>query len=163
MARWRAKVFVNSMVGEIPVEVDASSYNGAKQLITQIYNPQTIYNLNRIGESGSSNSSSDDGESSAAGAGALIVLFFLLWLFAQFTPFILMSIGGVLGGKAVQLCIGKSIDEICDAHDSRAASSIVIAALVLGGIGFYCGDKIKKDYFTEQPKPSQIKNYDKSN
>lgn len=163
MARWRAEVFVNSKVGQIPVEVDAGSFEGARQLIQHIYSPQAIYNLSQIGETRYNGDSSSDGGGSAAGLGAMITVGFLLWLFAQYTPFVLMFLGGILGGKTTQLLIGKNIDEICDDDDWKSALSILLVGLIVGGTGFYFGDRIHKEHFAEQPKPAQIRNHDKTN
>jgi len=61
MATWRAEVFVNSSVGRINTEVEASTFQGAKE---QIYakhgDVQQIVNLREVRSSRSSTSDSGD-------------------------------------------------------------------------------------------------------
>lgn len=65
MARWTAQVFVDSNVGQITAEVEASTPQGAEQQINRIYGPvQQIVNLRQ------SNSRSFGGGGSAPSGGS---------------------------------------------------------------------------------------------
>ena len=80
--RWVGKAFINSEVGEVVVEVYASTYPGALQQVRAKYGDyQQIYNLNSVSSRGSSSSS-------AGGSGCLA----LLGLAA------LIIVGGLAGG-----------------------------------------------------------------
>ena len=61
MATWRAEVFVNSRVGRINTEVEAATFQGAKE---QIYakhgDVQQIVNLRQVSSGGSSFTSDGD-------------------------------------------------------------------------------------------------------
>lgn len=61
MATWRAEVFVNSRVGKINTEVEAATFQGAKE---QIYakhgDVQQIVNLRQVSSGGSSYASESD-------------------------------------------------------------------------------------------------------
>ena len=62
MAQWTAQVFVDSNVGEITANVQASTYPGAKQQIERIYGPvQSIFNLREVSNSRGGGGSSSGG------------------------------------------------------------------------------------------------------
>lgn len=63
MALWTAQVFVDSNVGSITANVEASTFHGARQQIERIYGPvQQIVNLREVNtRSGGSSSSSGGG------------------------------------------------------------------------------------------------------
>ncbi len=81
MATWRAEVFVNSRVGRINTEVEASTFSGAKE---QIYakhgDVQQIVNLREVRSGGSSSSSGGD----AGATIGLIVALFGIWLIVEY-------------------------------------------------------------------------------
>ena len=154
MATWKADVFVNSQVGRITTEVEASTFQGAQQ---QIYakhgDVQQITNLRQVtGSSGSS------GGSDTGGSVALIGLVAAGWAFFSFTPWILMGIGGAFGTWIGQLVTGQTIEEYSDRDDdsghTKAAITLALA-LILGGVGFVQGDSIKKG-FDDPSTPSQV-------
>ena len=63
MAQWTAQVFVDSNVGEITANVQASTYPGAKQQIERLYGPvQSIFSLRQV-----SNGNGNGGGSSSGG------------------------------------------------------------------------------------------------
>lgn len=75
MAQWTAQVFVDSNVGEITANVQASTYPGAKQQIERIYGPvQSIFNLREVSNSRGGGGSSSGG----SGCLALVGLAFLI-------------------------------------------------------------------------------------
>jgi hypothetical protein len=154
MATWKADVFVNSQVGRISTEVEASTFSGAKQ---QIYakhgDVQQIANLRQVTSSSGSSGGSDIG-----GSIALIGLVAVGWAFFSFTPWILMGIGGAFGTWIGQLATGQTIEEYSDRDDdsghTKAAITLALA-LILGGVGFVQGDSIKKG-FDAPSTPSQV-------
>ena len=157
MATWRADVFVNSRVGRITTEVQASTFSGAKE---QIYakhgDVQQIANLREVRNSGGS-SGSDFG--SIGGTVGLIGLVAAAWAFVSFTPWILMGLGGAFGTWVGEQVTGQSIEEYNEREDDlgHSKAAIVLAlALVLGGIGFVKGDQIKKG-FDAPDAPAQVK------
>ena len=93
--RWTAQVFVNSDVGEIPVEVYASTYHGAEQ---QIYakhgDVQQIVNLRE--DSGGGGLFSGGGSSDTSGYLALGMVVLGLWLIIEFWWIVIPV--AVLGG-----------------------------------------------------------------
>jgi len=157
MATWRADVFVNSRVGRITTEVQASTFSGAKE---QIYakhgDVQQIANLREVRNSGSS-SGSDFG--SIGGTVGLIGLVAVAWAFMSFTPWILMGLGGAFGTWVGEKVTGQSIEEYNERDDDlgHSKAAIVLAlALILGGIGFVKGDEIKKG-FDAPDAPAEVK------
>lgn len=145
MATWKADVFVNSQVGRISTEVEASTFSGAKQ---QIYakhgDVQQITNLHQVtGSSGSS------GGSDIGGSVALIGLVAAGWSFVSLTPWILMGLGGAFGTWIGQLATGQTIEEYSDRDDdsghTKAAITLALA-IILGGFGFVQGQSIKKQF-----------------
>ena len=157
MATWRADVFVNSRVGRITTEVQASTFSGAKE---QIYakhgDVQQIANLREVRNSGGS-SGSDFG--SIGGTVGLIGLVAAAWAFVSFTPWILMGLGGAFGTWVGEKVTGQSIEEYNERDDDlgHSKAAIVLAlALILGGIGFVKGDEIKKG-FDVPDAPAEVK------
>ena len=79
MSTWKANLFVNSKVGRICTEVQASTFQGAKdQIYAKHGNVQQILNLSRV-NSESSNSHSDS-SSMLSGIAAL----FLIWAIIKY-------------------------------------------------------------------------------
>jgi hypothetical protein len=83
MATWKADVFVNSTVGRISTEVEAATFQGAKE---QIYakhgDVQQIVNLRQVSSWGNSSSSSDSGD--AGGYLILGAIAFGIWLLVEY-------------------------------------------------------------------------------
>lgn len=81
MATWRAEVFVNSRVGRINTEVEAATFQGAKE---QIYakhgDVQQIVNLRQVSSGGSSSGSSTD----VGGSFALIAALVAIWVIVEY-------------------------------------------------------------------------------
>ena len=75
MAQWTAKVFVNSNVGEITANVEASTYPGARQQIENIYGPvQSIFNLREVSSNGGGAASGGNGCLALIGLAGLILI-----------------------------------------------------------------------------------------
>lgn len=152
MATWRADVFVNSQVGRITTEVEAATFSGAQQ---QIYakhgNVQSISNLRQV-----SNSSGSGGD--VGGSMAAVGLIAGIWLLIQFTPWILMALGGAVATWIGEKMTGQSIEEYTERDDDlgHGKAAIVLAlALLCGGFGFYQGTELKKQWDAPNP-PAQI-------
>ena len=81
MATWRAEVFVNSRVGRINTEVEAATFQGAKE---QIYakhgDVQQIVNLRQVSSGGSSFTSSGD----TGGYLILGAIIFGIWVVVEY-------------------------------------------------------------------------------
>ena len=161
MATWKAELFVNSTVGRINTEVEASTFQGAKE---QIYakhgDVQQIVNLREVR---SNNSSSSSGVGDVGGTVGLIGLVAAGWAFFTFTPFILMGLGGALGTWIGEKVTGQSVEEYTQLDDDSGHSkaAIVLAlALLLGGVGFVKGDEIKKSFDTPNT-PTQVQQTNK--
>jgi hypothetical protein len=159
MATWKADVFVNSQVGRITTEVQASTFSGAKE---QIYakhgNVQQITNLHQVSNNSSSSSSGSD-SSSVGGTVALIGLIAVGWVFVSFTPWILMGLGGAAGTWIGEKVTGQSIEDYNERDDDfgHGKVGIVLAlALVLGGLGFVKGDELKKGFDAPSDTPAQV-------
>ena len=81
MATWKAEVFVNSRVGRINTEVEAATFQGAKE---QIYakhgDVQQIVNLRQVSSGGSSFTSGGD----VGGYLILGAILFGIWLLVEY-------------------------------------------------------------------------------
>ena len=81
MATWKAEVFVNSRVGRISTEVEAATFQGAKE---QIYakhgDVQQIVNLRQVSSGGSSFTSDGD----VGGYLILGAILFGIWLLVEY-------------------------------------------------------------------------------
>ena len=93
MATWKAEVFVNSRVGRINTEVEAASFQGAKE---QIYakhgDVQQIVNLRQVSSGGSSFTSSGD----TGGYLILGAILFAVWLMLEYW-WIVVPVAAILG------------------------------------------------------------------
>jgi len=88
MATWRAQIFPDSSVGEITVDVDASTYHGAESQIYTIYGDvQYIRNLREVGRSSGGGSGGMD-----IGWGTIAVLFGIFLFFAYWPWFLLFGV-----------------------------------------------------------------------
>ena len=161
--RWTAKVFVNSDVGEIPVEVYASTYHGAEQ---QIYakhgNVQQIVNLRENSGGGSGGGSGLDLDQTTG----LVILGGGLLAFFTLTPFIMSGLLGAAGTWGAGKATNYSLQEYADTknpsdNESKKALTILVSAVVLGTIGFGWGSSIQKGFSTNS-NTSMIENIRKA-
>lgn len=158
MATWKADVFVNSRVGRITTEVEAATFSGAKE---QIYakhgNVQQITNLRQVNNSSGSSSISFDG----GGTVALIGLIAAGWAFVSFTPWILMTVGGVAGAWIGDRLTDQGVKEYGDDPGSMKVVVVLALALILGGVGFVKGDELKKGFDAPSSTPTQVQSTNK--
>lgn len=157
---------MNPSVGIQTVEVDSSTIYGARQMVQQIYDPQQINKIERVSDWG--NSSSDpDSEISTEGLGAIIVFAFLVWLFAVATPFVTMFLFGGIATKISEVIAGDSLEialeESIRTKKNDVVLFILITAIISGGIGFFTGDQIKKNYFSNSTQSFTIRNNETKN
>ena len=134
MATWQAKCYLGSANGYQELTVQSNTFHGAKEQLERIYGATQVLNLREVRQgSGDSGSNVDVG-----GTFALIAVLGAVYLFVIGTPWFLMGLGGALGGK-----IGSFFDDDSDG----AGALILVLALLGGGIGFWQGDMIHKEYF----------------
>lgn len=155
MALWTADVYCGPQIGHVTAEVEAATHSGARQQIHAKYsNVQTITNLREVrGNSSSSGSGGDVGGSMAA-----VGLIAGIWILIQFTPWILMALGGAVATWIGEKMTGQSIEEYTERDDDlgHGKAAIVLAlALLCGGFGFYQGTELKKQWDAPNP-PAQI-------
>ena len=87
MATWQANVFVNSQVGRIRTEVEASSYEGARQ---QIYAKHgDVSQISNLQQVRSSSFSSGSGSSDTSSSGMLLLIFIAIALIMNYWYYIL--------------------------------------------------------------------------
>ena len=81
MATWKAEVFVNSRVGRINTEVEAATFQGAKEQIYARHGEvQQIVNLRQVSSGGSSFTSDGD----VGGYLILGAILFGIWLLVEY-------------------------------------------------------------------------------
>jgi len=160
MPTYRAKCWLGSSSGYQDLEVKANTITGAKEQFQRIYGAEQVVNISEVRNYGSVNSGSSSGltfnemVSLAGFAGAI-------WVFLTFTPWILMSLGGVIGVWISQKMVGQEIGEYFD-HSNNSKTSHLKMAFVLfltlsfGGLGFYQGNNLQKS-FEDSGKTEQIK------
>jgi len=158
MAIFRAKCWLGSSSGYQDLEVKANTINGAKEQFERIYGAEQVVNLREV--TGGSGGGSGDGLSIGGTAG-LIGLVASVWVFVTFTPWILMSLGGIVGAWVSEKVLGQTLgDYVNDASPTKSnhirTILVLITTISLGGVGFYQGDQLKKS-FDEPTKTEQIK------
>lgn len=146
MATWKADVFVDSQVGRITTVVEASSYEGARQQIRAKHgNVQQINNLRQVSRGSVSTTNNGD----LSGTMGLVSLGLLVWFFISFTPWILMVLGGCLGGWVGTKITGQTPEEYSERTDDKGHGKAAITlalALIIGGVGFVQGHEIQKNF-----------------
>jgi len=145
MATYQAKIKTTPTGSYYTVTVEAGASYVAKQEIERLYRPISILNLQQVS---SGNDTQFSPEASWIGIGAIGALF----LFAMFTPLILMGIGGAIGTKFGEIATGQSLEEYTerdDDHGHKRAAFVVALALLFGGIGFTQGHKLHQEFNSE--------------
>jgi len=163
--RWTAKCWMGSASGYVDMEVSASTRNGAKEQLENIYGAQQIINLREV-----SSSSSGGGVSSPGGGMALIGLLGAGALLLYFTPWVLMTVYGGAATWVAEKVTGQSVSEYSDFSDEDTSDShhtkamiTLAAALFFGGLGFIQGTAWNKDLNKEynldgnQPKVEEVR------
>lgn len=145
MATWQAQIKTTPTGSYHTVTVEAGASYVAKQEIEHLYRPITIMNLRQVS---SDNETQFSPEASWIGIGLVGSLF----LFAMFTPWIAMGIGGAIGTFMGQLITGQSLEEYAERDDdygNKRAAFVVALALICGGIGFTQGHKLHQEFNSE--------------
>jgi hypothetical protein len=166
MYRWTAKCWLGSKSGFVDIEVNASSFAGAKEQLVSIYGAEQVRNLRKIGNS--SGGSSIPIPSSAGGV--IIGLFVISTAFLYFTPWFLMTLYGGGATWAAEKLTGQSVAEYGDTSDEhttdnehKKAAIVFGSALLFGMIGFIHGTiwnvDLNKQYNLDgkQPKVEEVR------
>lgn len=129
MATYRAKCWLGSSSGYQDLEVKANTVQGAKEQFERIYGAEQVINLSEVrgGSGGNSSSSSGSGE----GVFGLALIIGLVWALMTFLPWILMVVGGSFGAWA--------------GNKTGKVSLAIILSLLVGGFGYYQGDKWQQE------------------
>lgn len=156
MATWEGQAWLGSASGRQTVRVQSNTFHGAKEQIQQIYGTDDVHNLREVRGGG-------DGVSfggSTDGYGVWICILGAFILFAMFTPWVMMTLFGGAGWWVGEKITGMKAEEYIERKDDtghKQAALILALSLILGGVGFYQGDKIQKDYSTDT-KVEEVKN-----
>lgn len=134
MATWKAKCYLGSANGYQELTVQSNTFHGAKEQLERIYGATQVINLREIRQGSNDSGSNMD----AGGAIALATVLGAIYLFVIGTPWFLMGVCGAIGAK-----VGSFFDDDSDG----AGALILILALLGGGIGFWQGDSLQKEYF----------------
>ena len=139
---------MGSSSGYVDIEVSASTINGAKEQLQNIYGAQQIINLREV----SNNSSGGGGISTPGGGMALVGLLGAGALLLYFTPWVLMTVYGAGATWVAEKVTGQSVSDYADASDQdtddsqhKKAMITIAAALFFGGLGFVQGTAWNKD------------------
>ena len=152
MATFQADIKTTPTGSVYTVTVEAGASYVAKQEIERLYRPIFIQNLRQVS---SSNSPSYSPEASWIGIGLVGSLF----LFAMFTPWVLMTIGGAIGTFFGEIVTQQSLEEYTqreDDHGHKRAAFVVALALIFGGIGFTQGQSLHHE-FNKESEIQQVK------
>jgi len=144
MATWTAKCWMGSDSGYQDYQVKASTFQGAKRQLQEIYGAEQIVDLQEV-----RNNNNGVDFSSTDGYGIWVVILGALILFAIFTPWILMGIGGAAGCWIGEKVTGmKVVDYSESSEDSGHGKAAIILALSIlaGGFGFVQGDNLQKEF-----------------
>jgi hypothetical protein len=155
---------MGSNSGYVDIEVNASTINGAKEQLQNVYGAQQIINLREVRQS------SGGSMSSPQGTIWLVGIFAAGAAFLYFTPWILMTLYGGGAWWAAQKITGQTAEEYVDTPDEETTSeqhkkaAIVFgSALLFGMIGFVHGTVWNKDLNKEynldgnQPTIEQVR------
>jgi hypothetical protein len=144
--RWTAKCWMGSNSGYVDIEVGASTINGAKEQLQNVYGAQQIINLREV--RGNSNSSL----SSPGGTMLLVGIFSAGAAFLYFTPWVLMAVYGAGATWVTQKLTGQTVEEYTNIPDEettpeqhKKAAIVFGSALLLGMVGFVHGTMWNKD------------------
>lgn len=159
--RWTAECWLGSKSGYVDIEVNASTFGGAKEQLENVYGATQIRNLREIKKNSSSSGDSVD----LGTAGGAVVLLGGLWLFITFMPWFLMGAFGAGSAFLVEKMTGFSIEdyvkeEKSSDEDHKKALAIILTSLILGGYGFVQGSIWQKEFNKDtnnQPKVEEVR------
>jgi hypothetical protein len=158
---WLADVRFDTTIGLQTVSVPADGIEGARQMIMRTYhvNRNQIFNVRqeKVNHNSPQQFSPSSGNPIAGfGAASFIVV---AVLFAMFTPWVLMVLGGMIGTKAGELFSGFRASELDNPDDDQQLAAfykIVLPALALGASGFIAGQAIQTKYFSDTPQQQPV-------
>lgn len=159
MATWQAEVKVKNPGDYFKVTVEANSYGSAKDIINHVYSPYTMKNLRQV--SSESSISPEENDANLTGVAYLLLFGVLIWIFATFTPVILMGFGGAFGTWISEKLTGQTLMEYSEREDDSGHGRFLIVlavTMILGGYGFVKGVEIQKYLNSPTPSvPSEVK------
>ena len=132
---------LGSKSGYQDLQVQSNTVGGAKEQFENIYGATQVLNIRQV-RSGSGDSSSSEDSIGVGGVIVLTVIAFAIWLFVEYTPFVVMGVLGLVG-----VWIGKKFESM------RLA---VILAIALGAVGFYLGTDWSVEIDSVNSPPQQI-------
>ena len=141
MATWTAKCWLGSKSGYQDLQVQSNTVQGAKEQFENIYGTTQILNIRQV-RSGSGGSSSPEESIGVGGVIVLTIIAFTIWLFVEYTPFVVMGVLGLVG-----VWIGKKFESM---------SLAFILAIALGAVGFYLGTDWSVETDGINTSPQQI-------
>lgn len=159
--RWKAECWMGSKSGYVDIEVNASTFGGAKEQLENVYGATQIRNLRQIKK----NSSSSDNSVDLGTAGGAVVLIGGIYLFVTFMPWFLMGILGAGSAWLTEKMTGFSIEDYTKEEkptdeDHKKALAVIATSLILGGYGFVQGSHWQKEFNKDtntQPKVEQVR------
>lgn len=157
MPRYTAQVWVP---GDYPYDAEINAVNSiqARKTIARREGVDENY-VNRVFEVNTTTQQHSSSSSlNIGGAGSAISLILLLWIFIEFTPWILMIILGGLGLWLGEKITGLSVSDYTDHHDNqnhKHAAIILALTLIAGGFGFIQGNQIQHYLNTDTQKEQQ--------
>lgn len=157
MPLWTAKCWLGSKSGYNDIEVNAATYNGAREQLTNIYGAEQIINLRKVSEK---SGGSDSSFSSAGvwGIGALITLALIVMLL----PWFMMAIFGAGGTWIGEKLTEQTVAEYCEQENStkeqtKKALITLCLALLCGGFGFIQGNSWTKYSGTQSSQVEEVR------
>lgn len=163
MPTYRAKCWLGSSSGYQELEVKSNTPTGAKEQFERIYGAEEIVNLSEVFEHDQYSPSKSDSSIGCGGILGIATLFGILWVFFSFAPWILMSAGGAFGTWFSQKITGQEFSDYCDMDEPSTsqhlkATFVLALTLFMGGLGYYQGDKINKEFIESQSSVQIIVN-----
>jgi hypothetical protein len=158
--RWTAECWMGSASGYVDIEVSASTINGAKEQLQNVYGAEQIRNLREIrGSSGGS----DLNFSGGSGGTWLLGLLGASAAFLYLTPWVLMLVYGMGSAWVAEKITGQSIEEYGECEDDdqpdeshNKALAVILSAVIFGGVGFVQGTFLHKDLMNQYGTSEQV-------
>ncbi len=140
--RWTAKCWMGSKSGYVDIQVNASTVNGAKEQLVNIYGAEQVVNLREISSDGSSNSSEVSIEGLLLLGGLALFLFYADWVLMLGAGAGSTWVAEKVSGFDLSKYLDKPKEEQTPSNDKKALI-IGCIAIIFGGIGFITGHNFK--------------------
>ncbi len=129
MTKYKAKCFLGQSSGYVDIVVQASTINGAKDQLKQIYRAEQILGLHEVSSFSYTNIH-------------IICFIILITLFINFTSIIFSIIFGLISIKIVQLFLKST---------NNKNIIILVVFLISCFLGFELGNYVHQNYFNFKP------------